>query len=168
MGKSLIDDCFSGIVCSGHEIACKNIVTREAIRQWFSRVTKSRVKIIAELPLEWQKSLFVVTHALFFIRYMAANEMMTQRTRVSAATGLAWSSLNILDLCVEGNQMAGLFIMFNPFYNSIFFYKKIFIFWLKFHGSLLPRVQLIKSIDSSSYLTPSRAQINVGNIVQLL
>ena len=30
-------------------------VTSEAIRQWISRVTKSRVKIIAESPHEWQK-----------------------------------------------------------------------------------------------------------------
>ena len=30
-------------------------VTSGAIRQWFSRVTKSRVKIIAESPHEWQK-----------------------------------------------------------------------------------------------------------------
>ena len=30
-------------------------VASEAIRQWFSRVTKSRVKIIAESPHEWQK-----------------------------------------------------------------------------------------------------------------
>ena len=41
-------------------------VTSEAIRQWFSRVTKSRVKIIAESPHEWQKSLFTVTKVLFY------------------------------------------------------------------------------------------------------
>ena len=46
-------------------------VTSEAIRQWFSRVTKSRVKIIAESPHEWQK---VVIHSneciiLFLTRY---------------------------------------------------------------------------------------------------
>ena len=42
-------------------------VTSEAIRQWFSRVTKSLVKIIAELPDSWQKSVFTVTHTLFYI-----------------------------------------------------------------------------------------------------
>ena len=42
-------------------------VTSEAIRQWFSRVTKSRVKIIAESSHEWQKkSLFTVTNVLFY------------------------------------------------------------------------------------------------------
>ena len=48
-------------------------VTSEAIRQWFSRVTKysSRVKIIAESPHEWQK---IVIHGneciiLFLTRY---------------------------------------------------------------------------------------------------
>ena len=46
-------------------------VTSEAIWQWFSRVTKSRVKIIAESPHEWQK---VVIHSneciiLFLTRY---------------------------------------------------------------------------------------------------
>ena len=42
-------------------------VTSEAICQWFSRVTKSRVKIIGKSPHEWpQKSLFTVTNVLFF------------------------------------------------------------------------------------------------------
>ena len=46
-------------------------VTSEAIQQWFSRVTKSRVKIIAESPHEWQK---IVIHGneciiLFLTRY---------------------------------------------------------------------------------------------------
>ena len=46
-------------------------VTSEAIRQWFSRVTKSRVKIIADSPHEWQK---IVIHGneciiLFLTRY---------------------------------------------------------------------------------------------------
>ena len=42
-------------------------VTSEAIRPWFSRVTKSRVKIMAESPHEWQnKSLFTVTNVLFY------------------------------------------------------------------------------------------------------
>ena len=46
-------------------------VTSEAIRQWFSRVTKSRVKIIAESPQKWQK---IVIHGneciiLFLTRY---------------------------------------------------------------------------------------------------
>ena len=46
-------------------------VTREAIRQWFSLVTSSLVKIIAESPHSWQKkSLFTVTHALFFICFI--------------------------------------------------------------------------------------------------
>ena len=41
-------------------------VTSEAIRQWFSPVTKSRVKIIAESPHEWKKALFTVTNILFY------------------------------------------------------------------------------------------------------
>ena len=67
------------VICQGHVI--KNnawvtvnnnfFVTSEAIRQWFSRVTKSRVKIIAESPHEWQK---IVIHGneciiLFLTRY---------------------------------------------------------------------------------------------------
>ena len=42
-------------------------VTSEAIRQWFSRVTKSLVKMIAELPDSWQKTVFTVTHTSFYI-----------------------------------------------------------------------------------------------------
>ena len=51
-----------------HELPWITIfVTSEAIRQWFSRVTKSRVKIIDESPHEWQKkSLFTVTNVLFY------------------------------------------------------------------------------------------------------
>ena len=57
----------SGYVCSSHKIACKKwnntfvtgnndfFVTREAIRQWFSLMTLSLVKIIAESPHSWQK-----------------------------------------------------------------------------------------------------------------
>ena len=49
-------------------------VTSGAIRQWFSRVTKSRVKIIAESPHEWQK---IVIHGneciiLFLTRYFVS------------------------------------------------------------------------------------------------
>ena len=45
-------------------------VTSEAIRQWFSRETKSRVKIIADSPHEWQKkSLFTVMNVLFYFLY---------------------------------------------------------------------------------------------------
>ena len=42
-------------------------VTSEAICQWFSQVTKSRVKIIGKSHHEWpQKSLFTVTNVLFY------------------------------------------------------------------------------------------------------
>ena len=41
-------------------------VTSEVIRQWFSRVTKSRVKIIGKSRHEWPKSLLAVTNALFY------------------------------------------------------------------------------------------------------
>ena len=42
-------------------------VTSEAICQWFSRVTKSRVKIIGKSHHEWpKKSLFTVTNVLFY------------------------------------------------------------------------------------------------------
>ena len=45
--------------------------TSEAIRQWFSRVTKSRVKIIAESPHEWQKKSFLtVTNVLFYFLHV--------------------------------------------------------------------------------------------------
>ena len=49
-------------------------VTSGAIRQWFSRVTKSRVKIIAESPHEWQK---IVIHGneciiLFLTHYFVS------------------------------------------------------------------------------------------------
>ena len=65
MTKSAIVNCFSGIVCSGHQIACKKWnntfvtvnndlgVTREAICQWFSLVTSSLVKIIGKSPHSW-------------------------------------------------------------------------------------------------------------------
>ena len=43
------------------------LVTSGVICQWFSRVTKSRVKIIGKSPHEWQKkSLFTVTNVLFY------------------------------------------------------------------------------------------------------
>ena len=38
------------------------MVTIEAIRQWFSRVTRSLVKIIGESLHEWPKSLFTISH----------------------------------------------------------------------------------------------------------
>ena len=41
-------------------------VTREAVRQWFSRVTKSWVKTIFESPHEWQKPVSMVAHTLFY------------------------------------------------------------------------------------------------------
>ena len=57
-------------------------VTSEAIRQWFSRVTKSRVKIIAESPHEWQK---IVIHGneciiLFLTRYVCHEHTNPLRT----------------------------------------------------------------------------------------
>ena len=42
-------------------------VTRDAISQGFSLVTLPFVKIIGKSPLMTQKSLFMVTHALFFM-----------------------------------------------------------------------------------------------------
>ena len=46
------------------------LVTREVICQWFSLVTSSLVKIIGKSPHSWpKKSLFTVTHALFFISW---------------------------------------------------------------------------------------------------
>ena len=42
------------------------LVTSGVICQWFSRVKKSRVKIIGKSPHEWpKKSLFMVTNVLF-------------------------------------------------------------------------------------------------------
>ena len=41
-------------------------VTSEVIRHYFSRVTKSRVKIIVESPHEWHKSLFTITKVLIY------------------------------------------------------------------------------------------------------
>ena len=58
---------FSGIMCSGHKIACKKLnntfvtvnnnflVTREVICQRFSLVTSSLVKIIGKSPHSWPK-----------------------------------------------------------------------------------------------------------------
>ena len=43
------------------------LATGEAIRQWFPRVTKSRVKIIAKSPHDWQKTLLTVTQAFFYL-----------------------------------------------------------------------------------------------------
>ena len=43
------------------------LVTSEVICQWFSRVTKSRVKIIGKSPHEWpKKSLFTETNVSFY------------------------------------------------------------------------------------------------------
>ena len=44
-------------------------VTSEVIRQWFSRVMKSRVKIFAESLHEWQKWLFTVRNVLFYFSH---------------------------------------------------------------------------------------------------
>ena len=57
-------------------------VTSEAIRQWFARVTKSRVKIIAESPHEWQKrSLFTVTNVLFYFLHAILSHEHTNPLR---------------------------------------------------------------------------------------
>ena len=55
----------NGFGCSWYQMTCKKLnnmwvtmktifVSIEAIQEWFSRVTKSRVKIIAESPHEWK------------------------------------------------------------------------------------------------------------------
>ena len=66
--ESAIDNCFGGIECSGHQIACKKWnntfvtvnndfwVTRDAICQRFSLVTSSLVKIIGKSPHSWPKN----------------------------------------------------------------------------------------------------------------
>ena len=47
-------------------------VTSEAVRQWLSRVTKSRVGIIAESPHEWQIiSVFTATHSSFYFLHVS-------------------------------------------------------------------------------------------------
>ena len=56
---------FSGVMCSGLNNECS--VTRETIRQWFSRVTSSLVKIIAESHHSWQNFLFTITYTSFYI-----------------------------------------------------------------------------------------------------
>ena len=68
MAKSAIVNCFSGIVCSGHQIACKKSnntfvtvnndlgFTRDAICQWFLPVTSSLVKIIGKSPNSWHQN----------------------------------------------------------------------------------------------------------------
>ena len=77
-------------------------VTSDAIRQWFSRVTKSRVKIIAESPHEWQK---IVIHGneciiLFLTRYFmswthkSAKELSSSaHFPIVAKGGLFWPSI---------------------------------------------------------------------------
>ena len=46
------------------------LVTSDVICQWFSRVTKSQVKIMDKSPHEWpKKSLFMVTNVLFYFLY---------------------------------------------------------------------------------------------------
>ena len=45
------------------------VVTSEAIRQWFSRVTKPRQKIFAESPLEWQK--IVIPNNAYIIVFLS-------------------------------------------------------------------------------------------------
>ena len=71
--NTLHDDMYSNEIKNNAWVTVNNdfFVTSEAIRQWFSRVTKSRVKIIAESPHEWQK---IVIHGneciiLFLTRY---------------------------------------------------------------------------------------------------
>ena len=59
-----------------------SFVTREAIRKLFSLVTSSLVKIIAESPHSWQKTLFTVTHALFFISSISYTGTNFQRCHI--------------------------------------------------------------------------------------
>ena len=62
------------------------ITVNNAIWQWFSRVTISREKIIAESPHEWQKSLFTVTNVLiYFLRVILCPEHKSPLKQLSIA-----------------------------------------------------------------------------------
>ena len=92
--------------CAFYEICCRYIkndkrffVWSEAIRQWFSRVTKSRAKVIAESPHEWQK---VVIHGnkciiLFLKRYLCPEHTIPPNPITDFAivtkNGLCWPSI---------------------------------------------------------------------------
>ena len=57
-------------------------VTSEAICQWFSLVTKSRVKIIGKSHHEWPKqSLFTVTNVLFYFLHNSAKTIIDRSFR---------------------------------------------------------------------------------------
>ena len=53
-------------------------VTSEAICQWFSRVTKSRVKIIGKSHHEWPKNRYSRWRMYYFISYMLFDVLNTQ------------------------------------------------------------------------------------------
>ena len=80
MAKWAIDDCFSGIVCSGHKIACKKWINT------FVAVNNDFGHSWGDLPLTFtrdQKIVVYVTHALFYIsthhaliKMSSVNEML--------------------------------------------------------------------------------------------
>ena len=63
--KSAIDNCFGEIERSGHQIACKKLNNTFITVNNDFRVTRENYWQIASLVT--QKSLFTITHALFFI-----------------------------------------------------------------------------------------------------
>ena len=82
IAKSAIHNCFSGIVCSGHQIACKKYnnafvtVNNDVLgHSWcdlpmiFTRDFVTRENCWQTASLLTQKPLFTATHALFFISY---------------------------------------------------------------------------------------------------
>ena len=101
MAKSAVDNYFSRIVCSGHQIVCKKQgntvvtanndfgVTCEAI----CLVTRENYWQIASLVT--QKSLFTVTHALFFTSLEYLGPVTIFQSNINLWEAVRTTSLNI-------------------------------------------------------------------------
>ena len=66
-------------------------VPSEVIWQWFSRVMKSQVKIIAESLHEWQKTVFMVAHTLFY--FLHAILCLIQHTNLLKQSSIVYFAI---------------------------------------------------------------------------
>ena len=95
---------FSGIVCSGHKIACKKwknifvtvnndfLVTCEVICQWFSLVMILFVKIIGKSPHSWLKILINGDSSIILYKYLYSLQVMRWTVGFSNIKRNCWAT----------------------------------------------------------------------------
>ena len=91
------------ITIFGHECVC----VCGWICQWFSRVTKSRVKIIGKSPHEWPKEIIIHGNECiipFFTRYISWTHRSTTKNHRSLISPLSLATV-FSDLTVTSSQL---------------------------------------------------------------